>query len=48
MKYTIEQFQNEFELAPNVDAKSDILSKALNELDFTIPEVKEVMTQYKN
>lgn len=48
MKYTIEQFQNEFELAANVDAKSDILTKALNELDFAIPEVKEVMTQYKN
>jgi hypothetical protein len=48
MNYTIEQFQTDFELAPNPDAKSEILTKALNELDFSIPEVKEIMLQYKN
>jgi hypothetical protein len=48
MNYTIEQFQTDFEMAPNVDAKSDILTKALNELDFSIPEAKEVLLQYKN
>ena len=46
MEYTIEQFQQDFEIAPNMSTKSDVLTKALNELDLSNPEVKEVLTQY--
>lgn len=48
MEYTIEQFQQDFEIAPNTSAKSDVLNKALNELDLSNPEVKEILTQYRD
>lgn len=48
MNYTIEQFQIDIEEATNTDAKSEILIKAIGELDASNPEVKEIILQYKN
>ncbi len=48
MEYTIEQFEIDFESAPNPEAKSEVLYKALDNLDIEDPNVKEVLSQYKN
>jgi len=48
MEYTIEQFEIDFESAPNPEAKSEVLYKALDNLDVEDPNVKEVLGQYKN
>jgi len=48
MEYTIEQFQIDFESAPNPEAKSEVLYKALDNLNVEDSNVKEVLSQYKN
>ena len=48
MEYTIEQFEIDFESAPNPEAKSEVLYKALDKLNVEDPNVKEVLGQYKN
>jgi hypothetical protein len=48
MEYTIEQFEIDFESAPNPEAKSEVLYKALDNLNVEDPNVKEVLGQYKN
>lgn len=48
MEYTIEQFEIDFESAPNPDSKSEVLYKALDNLNVEDPNVKEVLSQYKN
>lgn len=47
MQYTIEQFQIDFELA-TTDEKSELLIKALDNLDINDPDVKEILSQYKS
>jgi len=48
MKYTIEQFEIDFESAPNPEAKSEVLYKALDNLNVDDPSVKELLSGYKN
>ena len=47
MKYTIEQFEIDFESA-TTDEKSEVLLKALDNLDASDPNVMETLSQYKN
>jgi len=47
MKYTIEQFEIDFESA-TTDEKSEVLIKALDNLDVSDPEVMATLSQYKN
>jgi len=47
MEYTIEQFEIDFESATD-DKKSEILIKALDNLDISDPNIKEIIYQYKN
>ena len=46
MKYTIEQFELDFENAPNLEQKHDILTKAFSEIDIN-PITKELLSNYK-
>lgn len=48
MEYTIEQFEIDFESAPNPEDKSKVLYKALDNLDVEDTSVKELLSQYKN
>ena len=47
MQYTIEQFEIDFESA-TTDEKSEVLIKALDNLDASDPDVMETLSQYKN
>jgi hypothetical protein len=47
MQYTIEQFEIDFESA-TTDEKSEVLIKALDNLDASDPDVIETLSQYKN
>jgi len=47
MQYTIEQFEIDFESA-TTDEKSEVLIKALDNLDTSDPDVMETLSQYKN
>ena len=47
MEYTIEQFEIDFESA-STDEKSEVLIKALDNLNASDPDVKEVLSHYKN
>jgi hypothetical protein len=47
MQYTIEQFEIDFESA-TTDEKSEVLIKALDNLDVSDPDVMETLSQYKN
>ena len=47
MQYTIEQFEIDFESA-TTDEKSEVLIKALDNLDASDPNVMETLSQYKN
>ena len=46
MEYTIEQFEKEFESATD-DMKSEILIKALDNLDVTNPNIKNKLLDYR-
>lgn len=46
MEYTIEQFEKEFESATD-DMKSEILLKALDNLDVTNPDIKNKLLDYR-
>jgi hypothetical protein len=47
MQYTIEQFEIDFESA-TTDEKSEVLIKALDNLDVSDPDVMATLSQYKN
>jgi hypothetical protein len=47
MQYTIEQFEIDFESA-TTDEKSEVLLKALDNLDASDPDVMETLSQCKN
>lgn len=47
MQYTIEQFEIDFESA-TTDGKSEVLIKALDNLDVSDPNIMETLSQYKN
>lgn len=46
MEYTIEEFEKEFESATD-DVKSEILIKALDNLDVTNPDIKNKLLDYR-
>jgi len=45
--YTIEEFESEFEDAPNLESKHGILTKALDIFDVNDPIVKETLLKHK-
>ena len=48
MNYTIEQFESEYNNCYSVEAKRDVLEKALDNLDVTDSEVSEILKSYKD
>lgn len=47
MKYTIEQFEIDFENAYDIEQKRVVLELALDNLDVTDPTIKEILLKYK-
>lgn len=45
--YTIEQFELDFEDAPNLELKRDVLRKALETFDVSDIDIKETLLKYK-
>lgn len=45
--YTIEQFESEFDDAPNLESKHGILTKALNIFDMSDPIIKDTLSKHK-
>lgn len=47
MEYTIEQFKEDFEDAPTIEMKHELMSNALEKFDLTDPDIASVISDYK-